>query len=51
MAYNFHPMSRKQKYLLPPNLEDWLAEGVSRIRKFSESGTKPAVILRRPIAA
>jgi transposase len=27
MAYNFHPMDRKQKYLLPPSLEDWLGEG------------------------
>lgn len=27
MAYNFHPMDRNQKYLIPPSLEDWLGEG------------------------
>jgi len=27
MAYNFLPCDRNQAYLLPPSLEDWLAEG------------------------
>jgi len=27
MAYNFLPCDRKQSYLLPPSLEDWLPQG------------------------
>lgn len=27
MAYNFHPIDRNQRYLIPPSLEDWLEEG------------------------
>jgi len=26
MAYNFHPVNRKQMYLMPPSIQDWLPE-------------------------